>query len=72
MKEKPTRCIDPILKSCEDCPYGWVRYPDWVETYEDIHFCTFESGCIYGFENDEPTAQELKDFNDFCEKMQEL
>lgn len=76
MNEKPTRCIDPVIKYCQECEWGWVRYPEFVETREDLAGCTFESGCILGFDKgrpeDEPTEQEIKEFNDFYEKMQEL
>lgn len=67
MNEKPTRCIDPIFKYCQGCRYGWIKYPDWVETSEDLYDCTFESGCCYGFENDEPTEEELREFNEWWE-----
>lgn len=67
MNEKPTRCIDPVVKYCQECPLGWVKYPEWVETLEDLHRCTFESGCRYGFENDEPTEEELKEFEELWE-----
>lgn len=60
--DKPVRCIDPVVKYCQGCPYGWIKYPDWVETSEDLYDCTFESGCCYGFENDEPTEEEIKEF----------
>ena len=60
---KPTRCIDPVIKYCQGCQYGWVKYPDWVETSEDLDDCGFESGCIYGFEHTEPTGEELKEFD---------
>ena len=63
--QKPTRCIDPVMKLCQECEYGWVRYPDWVETREDIFNCSFESGCIFGLENTEPTKEELKEFDEF-------
>lgn len=67
--EKPTRCIDPVIKFCQECPYGWVKYPGWVETYEDTLDCCFESGCIYGFDQgrpeDEPTEEELKEFEEW-------
>ena len=65
---KPTRCIDPVIKYCQGCQYGWVKYPDWVETYEDLDGCCFESGCIYGFENTEPTEEELKEFDELQNK----
>ena len=67
MNEKPTRCIDPVIKYCQECPLGWVKYPDWVETLEDLRGCTFESGCCYGVENDEPTGEELREFNEWWE-----
>ena len=52
---KPTRCIDTVIKYCQGCQYGWVKYPDWVETSENLDGCSFESGCMYGLENTEPT-----------------
>lgn len=66
---KPTRCIDPVMKFCQECRYGYVKYPDWVETYEDTFGCCFESGCIYGLENTEPTEEELKEFYEWCKKL---
>ena len=60
---KPTRCIDPLIKYCQGCQYGWIKYPDWVETSEDLDGCSFESGYIYGFEHTEPTEEELKEFD---------
>ena len=60
---KPTRCIDPVIKYCQGCQYGWVKYPDWVEIFKDLEGCSFESGCIYGLENTEPTEEELKEFD---------
>lgn len=65
--EKPTRCIDPVIKFCQGCPYGWVHYPEWVETREDLADCSFESGCTLGFDQgrpeDEPTPAELAEFD---------
>ena len=68
MKEqKPTRCIDPVIKYCQGCKYGYVHYPEWVETAEDLEGCSFESGCILGFDQgrpeDEPTPSELEEFD---------
>ena len=41
----------------------WKRiFKDWVETYEDTFGCTFESGCIFGLEDTEPTEEELMEF----------
>lgn len=62
MSEKPTRCIDPCVKLCQECKYGWVHYPEWVESYEDIYDCIIESGCIYNLENTIPTEEEEKEF----------
>lgn len=68
-ESKPTRCIDPVIKFCQDCPYGWTKYPEWVETAEDLSWCTIESGCMYGFDQgrpeDEPTEEELKEFDEW-------
>lgn len=64
---KPTRCIDPIIKFCQECQYGWVHFPDWVETKEDLSNCNIEMGCTLGFDKgcpeDEPTEEELNEFN---------
>ena len=56
---KPTRCIDPVIKYCKGCQYGWVKYPDWVEISEDL------DGCMYGLENTKPTEEELKEFDEW-------
>lgn len=68
MNEKPTRCIDPVIKYCQGCRYGWIKYPDWVETREDLYNCSFEFGCTLGFDKgrpeDEPTEDELREFNE--------
>lgn len=64
--DKPTRCIDPVIKYCQGCPWGWIHYPEWVETINDLENCTFESGCMLGYDQgrpeDEPTAEEMKEF----------
>ena len=62
---KPTRCIDPVIKYCQGCQYGWIKYPDWAEIYEDLEGCSFESGCIYGLKHTEPTKEELKEFDEW-------
>lgn len=36
---KPTRCINPVMKFCQDCQYGHNIYPAWVETAEDLEGC---------------------------------
>ena len=60
MKEKPTRCIDSVMKYCLECPYGVVTYPD----YPDTDF--FNTECMFGFDQgraeDEPTTKELEEF----------
>ncbi len=70
---KPKRCIDPVMKFCQGCEFGFIKYPDWVETYEDTFCCTFYTGCIYGFDKgrpeDEPTEDELKEFDEWCKRM---
>ena len=70
--EKPTRCIDPVVKYCQGCTWGYVNYPAWVETAEDLEGCTFESGCTLGFDQgrpeDEPTEEELDEFEKWFEE----
>lgn len=36
MKEKPPRCIDPVMKYCQGCEYGYIIYPDDVESSRDL------------------------------------
>lgn len=43
MGNLPTRCIDPVMKYCQDCRYGHNIYPGWVETKEDLFDCSFET-----------------------------
>ena len=69
---KPTRCVDPVVKYCQGCQYGWVEYPDWIETREDLDGCYFKSGCMYGLENDEPTEEELAEFDRIIDKINEV
>ena len=49
--------------------WGYVHYPEWVETREDLAGCMFESGCTLGFDKgrpkDEPTKEELKEFEEW-------
>ena len=71
MKDKPTRCIDPVMKFCQECIYGWIYYPDGVETYKGALYGTFESGCMYGLENTEPTEEELEGFRSWRDELQE-
>lgn len=62
--DKPSRCIDPVMKYCQGCEWGHIVYPDWVETYEDLQGCCFDTFCTLGFDKgrleDEPTEEELK------------
>lgn len=67
--DKPTRCIDPVMKFCQECKYGMIHYPDWVETYEDTFGCCFEISCLYGLEDTKPTEEELKEFDEWCKKL---
>ena len=70
---KPTRCVDPVMKYCQGCQYGCIEYPSWVETYEDLDGCPFETHCIYGFDKgrpeDEPTEEELKEFEEWWKRI---
>lgn len=61
--EKPNRCIDPVIKFCQECRYGWVKYPEWIETYEDTFDCNFEFGCMLGLENTISTEEEMAEFD---------
>ena len=45
MKGLPTRCIDPVMKCCQDCAWGYREYGDDVECSADLAGCCFESGC---------------------------
>lgn len=69
MSDKPTRCISPCIKLCQECEFGYKIYPEWVECYEDTFNCTFESGCIYGLESTEPTEEELKEFDEWVSQI---
>lgn len=73
MTEKPERCVSPILKECENCQWGLVQYPDWVETYEDTQGCCFDTVCVLGYDRgrpeDEPTEAEMEKFDKWCRKV---
>lgn len=28
MKGLPTRCVDPVMKCCQDCAWGYCEYGD--------------------------------------------
>ena len=69
----PTRCIDPVIKYCQGCEWGHITYPAWVETAEDIEGCCFETNCILGFDQsrpeDEPTDEEIKEFDEMVRRI---
>lgn len=73
MEQKPTRCVDPVVKYCQGCQWGWIKYPDWVETYEDTLDCTFKSGCMLGYDQgrpeDEPTPEEMEEFEEWVKEI---
>lgn len=76
VNDLPTRCIDPVMKCCQDCTWGYREYGDDVETYADTIGCCFESGCTLGFDKgrpeDEPTEEELKEFAEWAESGNEI
>ena len=75
MDTKPTRCVDPVMKYCQGCRYGHISYPEWVETAEDLEGCSFETFCILGFDKgrpeDEPTEEEIKEFDEWLRESRE-
>lgn len=38
-------CIDKY-GYCQGCKYGFCKYPEWVETHEDLEGCCFETECL--------------------------
>ena len=70
MKEyPPDRCVDPVVKNCENCIYGRSVYPNWVSSVVDLLCCDiFETQCSLGYDKgrpeDEPTEKEIKEFNE--------
>lgn len=75
-EDLPKRCIDPVMKYCQECRYGSVTYGDDVETYADIGGSCFETHCSLGYDQgrieDEPTEEELKEFDEWCNKTKFL
>ena len=69
----PKRCIDPIMKYCQSCPYGSVTYGEYVETSADIEGSFFETHCSLGYDQgrqeDEPTEEELKEFEEWDRRI---
>lgn len=45
MKGLPTRCVDPVMKCCQDSAWGYREYGDDVECSADLAGCCFENGC---------------------------
>lgn len=72
--QKPTRCVDPVIKFCQECKWGWVHYPEWVENSEDLAWCRVESGCTLGYDQgrpeDEPTEEELQEYEKWCREVE--
>ena len=70
---KPTRCVDPVMKFCQECRYGWVDYGEWYEAGKWLVHSYFESGCTLGYDQgrpeDEPTEEELKEFEEWCNRV---
>lgn len=75
-EDLPKRCVDPVMKYCQECPYGSVSYGDDVESYSDIAGSCFETHCSLGYDQgrpeDEPTEEELKEFDEWCNKTKFL
>ena len=73
MNDLPKRCVDPVMKYCQECPYGNVTYGDDVETSADIEGSFFETHCMLGYDKgrpeDEPTEEELKEFEEWNRRI---
>lgn len=68
--KKPKRCIDPIIKYCEGCKWG---YSEWVEATEELEWGNVKVGCTLGYDQgrpeDEPTEEELKGFEEYIKTL---
>ena len=53
-EDLPKRCVDPVMKYCQECPYGSVSYGDDVESYSDIAGSYFETHCSLGYNQGRP------------------
>lgn len=66
MTDKPTRCIDPVLKRCDECEWGCVCEAEYVEINGRLHWSSIGFECILGYNKgrpeDEPTEKELEEF----------
>ena len=51
VREWTTQCKDEY-KLCQYCPYGYVKYPDDVETKADTEGACFETYCTLGFDKE--------------------
>ncbi|MBC3512164.1 hypothetical protein [Ruminococcus bicirculans (ex Wegman et al. 2014)] len=69
----PTRCVDPVMKCCQDCAWGYREYGDDVECSADLAGCCFECGCTLGFDKgrpeDKPTEEELQKFDEWMKSQ---
>lgn len=57
MKSKEIKCLDPVMKYCQECPYGIIEYDSDIETYTDTISACFKTSCIHGLEDTEPTKK---------------
>lgn len=39
-------CIMPEMPYCPACRYGYIVYPEWVETAQDLEGCSCEWVCL--------------------------
>ena len=66
MTDKPIRCIDPVLKRCDECEWGCVCEAEYVEINGRLRWSTIGFECILGYNlgrpEDEPTEKELEEF----------
>ena len=66
------RCLDPVMKYCQGCKYGIINYSDDVENYYDTLGANFETNCMYGLENQNPSKEEMAEFDDFCKNRKKV
>ena len=67
-KTNELKCLDPVMKYCQACPYGNIHYSDDIETYYDTLGANFEIYCIYGLEKQKPSEKDLKEFYDWYKR----
>ena len=69
----PSRCVDPVIKFCQECRYGCIVYRSGVECYHDTIESSFDTFCSLGFDlgrpEDEPTSEEIEEFNKSYEQF---